>query len=427
MELFNKAKWLAVARDERWMIAKVVHRQNTIEIGYLAEYNPSAFQDESKDELTAQLDAQPIIEFKDKLNEAVHHEPSAKPSAELNDGVPPKNLDLQKWLHEQKIPLSKLSIAFSCRGTITRVVTLPEISQKDLEHLMTKQVEQYFTLNIEDYLVDYRLLERFAEEGQPRIRVLLTAIPKPSWEAFWNHCKSIGFEPRTVDFAADCIVRFYAWCMAGSPGRKQNRLSGRLRSRTIRVRKQSKLTQVLVAKLPPQLQERMQQITVPKRISSVFTRKLPTFPQKKPDTPELLTIPQDVAIVALHQNRAEIIILEHGIFFLYSDQEFRWEGSGGEETSLSELEEALAPVTRILAEFINFFAARHFGKFVDEIYLTGELASPKLTDLVEQSLGIPTSAGFPNGWQPIFAKKAEAERDTWMNHADLYGLALREG
>lgn len=368
--MFEQPKWLAVIQGNHWVVAKVKKSKAKLKILKIAEY-------------TMEIDT----------------------SAEAS-------LSLRQWLQKEKVPLKRLYIAFSCPGVITRMITLPIIPGKDLNVLLTEQVDQYFTLNIEDYVVDYRIIDTFEEEGQKRQHVLLAALPRFHWEPLWNLLREAEVKPKTVDLSADCLSRLYG-------------------------------------------------------LISIRTGK---FDQK--EHPLFI---EDIAIIDLGRERIEFVLLEKGLFFLYSDlllslEELRqtlagyqeqqnsvkaegldtassmhqedigsfsvepvsYELESSEEYSSeaylrSEVENALMPVLRMLEEFMNFFAARHFGNPLNHIYITGEYADlPFIQEIFKVNLEIETNIGFPGGWNVSFGKRAERYSENWMKYGSLYGLALRE-
>lgn len=332
-----KKKWVAFVRGNRWVVAKIKVAQRKPALNILS------------------------------LNEYV--EGAESPVSKV--------LQLRTWLKKKKVPLKKLEFTLSCQGVITRMITLPLLSAKDLEKLLTEQVAQYFTVNIEDYLVDYRVVEQVEEEGQKRLKVLVTALPKYHWEPMWSMWQEVGLEPKVVDLASDCLARLY----------------GRLSRQTL-----------------------------------------------KKDSGEL---PKDLAIVDINSDGVEFLLLEHGVFFLYSDLETDMadlppkqeenpdletlQDSEQAERVHLELAQTFSSVLRTLAEFLSFFAMRHFGKNVDEIYLTGELAPLSyLAELFETELGIPTHLGFIDEWKPSHSSGVKLAENDWVKYGSLYGLALRE-
>jgi len=382
--VFKQKQWLAVVRGNHWVVAKVARRNIKLDILRLSEFR---FEPELESN-SESVDGQEHFEGNVPVQKA-----SFQGEQRLSGG---KKLDLLKaWLHKNRVPLKKLRLAVSCPGVITRMITLPLMSYQDLDKLLTEQVEQYFTLNILDYVVDYRVLERLVEDGELRQRVLLVALPKYQWETLWSEWGEIGFKPKVVDLAADGLARLYS--------------------------------------------------------------KLALNTLKKKSTTDM-EAPLDLAIVELSADRVEFILLEHGVFFLYSDLEVSLDvldhvaiavngtskelGSGQTQEAKdadlqtarlhawakAEVETTLGNVLQSLSEFFDFFAARHFGKSIDHIYLTGDYSNlPFIQEIFQANLEVFTQVGFPNAWHPRFDRTIITLQKNGMKYGSLYGLAMREG
>ncbi len=394
-------KWLAVVRDEHWTLAKVLFRKGALHVLRMSELDLGDFGPTEGAGVEGALPAEMGIEAGSP----------ARAGVVVRDAMLEPAARLKLWLRREKVPLKQLKLSVSYLGVITRIIVLPKMSSKDLQKLLTEQVEQYFTLNIEDYVVDYRVIEHFTEEEQEKQKVLLAALPKSRWEGFYKTCLGAGFKPKVVDLASDSTLRLYA-----------------------------------------NLGERK----VPKK--NVATVRDMTF-----NIPSA-TVNRDIenggagldwAIVDVGVGHVEFILLEQGKFFLYSDMELVFDSltdalyeykalrvrqpsaelqnegdtllESRQELLRVELEAALFPVLQTLGEFINFFAARHFGKSIDQVFITGGFSDlPFLQELFSDNLGIEAQIGFPKGWRPRFKKKVRAYEEQWMRHASLYGLAFRE-
>lgn len=320
MSLLKKVKWVAHIQDKRWIVAKISRNKKTLKVH--------------------------------KLFDITGEEGRTVPQGAFTQV-------LKQRFKEEHIPLKKLNVAISCPGVITRLIILPLLPVKELEMLLTEHVDQYFTVNIEDYLIDYRIIEKFEEDGQKRQRVLLAAVPKYQWEKFQLQWKELDFVPKVVDLAPSSLARLF------------RRGGG----------------------------------------------------AEKPASPN---IANDLAIVDLGRDRVEIIILEKGIFFLYSDLEANLSALEVVEAQSDRLN-ILDPVLRALSDFLSFFSSRHYGKSLDKIFITGTYADiPLLCDTFNQVLEIDTNLGFPEGWYPRFNKKCGTMTNHWMKYGTLYGLALRE-
>lgn len=387
--MLRKINWVALIKDNRWVVAKISRRKKSLKIHKLFEVT-------GEEELEAQFKSQDLVP---PAEPPVQDKEKGQEYDTLEEKVDVRGIQhLKQKLKKEHIPLKKLKVAISCPGVITRIITLPLLTAKELEKLLTEHVDQYFTLNIEDYLIDYRSIDQFEEDGQKRQRILLAAIPKYQWEKFHKEWKEIGFVPKVVDLAVDSLTRLYS------------------------------------------------QVGWSNKAETQSTNSIPDF-----------------AIVDLGPDRVEIVLLEHGVFFLYSDFEVNLRGledyakalknvqsntkksedekvTVSQDSSLelnpldlteswaqSEMEGLLNPVLNALSDFFNFFSSRHYGKSVDSIFLTGYYSNiPLLTNVFEQVLEIETHFGFPEGWHPRFKKKSKVLQENWMKYGSLYGLALRE-
>ena len=367
--MFKRVQWLAVVRGKRWTLAKIVHRKLKVNILWLSEFRGESSIQETNGE-----------QFGELLDNDTELDRNQETNAQSQDSHVGQ---CRNWLLKQKVPLKKLRLAISCPGIIIRIITLPLMSSKDLKTLLTDRVDQYFTLNIADYLVDYRLVQNFKEDGQMRQRILLAAIPRYHWEQILKTFEEIGIKPKVVDLAADSLTRLY----------------GKLSAQKVRAQVNGQSVQF-----------------------------------------------KDIAVIDLEADRVEFILLEEGKFFLYSDLEVdlraldglvlpkeskeksEFDGEGlSQERLHDEVENVIAPVLRTLEEFLTFFAARHFGKSIDRIFLTGEYADcPFLAELFETNLEIEAYVGFPHNWRPYFSPKVRGKQQEWMKYGSLYGLALRE-
>lgn len=170
--------------------------------------------------------------------------------------------EIKRWLNRQHIPLKKLKFAISSKGLVTRVITLPQVSHHDLEKIITNHIDQYFTFNVRNYSIDYRILKKYKENERAMMNILLAAFPKARMQFIWSLCRSLGFEPSVVDLNADCLARLYSNLIENG-------------------------------------------------------QDYPSL-----GNAEGGSSPGDLAIVSFDEDKIEFVLLEKGIFFLYSDLEF---------------------------------------------------------------------------------------------------------
>lgn len=118
---------------------------------------------------------------------------------------------LKNWLQYQRIPLNKLKIAVSGQGLITTIITLPNMADQELEKFIAGDMDEYLERYTDHYIVDYRILKKYQENGVPMLKVLLAAFPAEKMKQVQSFCRDLGIEPKTVDLTADCLARIYSF------------------------------------------------------------------------------------------------------------------------------------------------------------------------------------------------------------------------
>ncbi len=310
--------WLAVIRGNDFIVARVAVRKNKeMKIHFLVKYP-------GKIPMTIDTDEAGRQELK----------------------------ELKKWLQELNIPLRKLKIAISSLGLITRVVDLPQMSHYDLENLMTNHIDQYFTIQVSNYLIDYRVLNKYWENDKQMFNVLLGAFPMERMEYVLELCKLLGFEPSVVDLTADCDSRIY----------------GHLSRKNI-----------------------LNEAVVGGEGSSTG----------------------DMAIISLHEDKVEFVLLRAGQFFLYSDMEIDI------RTLIEKYEERIVHPKEGLATYsVDKENTDKISTYLNDEDETKELSA---------YLGGETQVESKNDNHDVMEKKSEAEGIIDLSSYDeekieLYGL-----
>lgn|GEM_PF-1346637 len=430
----NEKKWVATIRDNRWTVAKIECNKMRINICQLKEFNHYEIQN-----VDSHIDS--ITE--DSMEMALSNDPSGQNSEELI-------LALKNWLKQNKIPVKKLSFALSCPGVITRVITIPVLSDKDLEKLLTEQVDQYFTFNISDYLIDYRILQKVTEKEQERYRILLVAIPLTEWEKQWHIWSALGFTPKVTDLNADCLARLYSRLIA-----KNHTGQETLEDLAIvdigADRVEFLLLDQGVVFLYSDMEISLEEIH---KLAAEFN----SFTEESRDAYENYISQADEESQMLLENESKkqqvheetiedsgfvvekggyqeepLKLDDSGLHESTGDYSFENEQSRRLEVYQNEIEDRLFPIFNALHDYLTFFSTRHFGKSVDKIFITGEESNiPFIETLFEKNMGIETKRGFPNQWRPtykkrFFKKKVTSISDEQLsNYGSLYGLAMRD-
>jgi type IV pilus assembly protein PilM len=92
-------------------------------------------------------------------------------------------------------------------SVITKRITLPQMTDEELDESIKFEAEQYIPFDIEDVDVDFQVLGRRAEEGQ--MDVLVIAVKKDKINEYVSVVKDAGLKPVIVDVDVFALENVY--------------------------------------------------------------------------------------------------------------------------------------------------------------------------------------------------------------------------
>lgn len=116
---------------------------------------------------------------------------------------------LKELLKSNKIKHKKTSLVLSTNKTVTRTTEVIKMNSKDLKDFIKNNITDYFTVNTEDYMFDYTIIDTIDKEGTEYLSLLLTAFPKEEFEKAIDLCKSVGVKPSIVDIYANSMYHLF--------------------------------------------------------------------------------------------------------------------------------------------------------------------------------------------------------------------------
>lgn len=112
---------------------------------------------------------------------------------------------------EQKIKNKNVALSISGTSVIVKKISLPPMSDEELERQIKFEAEQYIPFDINDVFLDYHKLAQDGEaaEGQPEMPILLVASKKDKLNDYANVVRQAGLDPKIVDVDAFAIENMY--------------------------------------------------------------------------------------------------------------------------------------------------------------------------------------------------------------------------
>ncbi len=111
---------------------------------------------------------------------------------------------IRDLIQSQRIKHKEAGIAISGHSVIIKKITLPAMTEEELEESIQWEAEQYIPFDINDVNIDVQLLTPDATE-QGQMDVLLVAAKKDMINDYLAVVQEAGLTPMVVDVAAFCV------------------------------------------------------------------------------------------------------------------------------------------------------------------------------------------------------------------------------
>ncbi|MFZ5966246.1 MAG: type IV pilus assembly protein PilM [Bacillota bacterium] len=113
-----------------------------------------------------------------------------------------------------KIREKKVICTLQSTSLITREVVLPAVDSAELKSMIQFEIEQYFPVNLEDYVVEYKMLEEYKENEVKKARILVAALPKIIVEDYLHMFQEQKLKPIALDINANAVSKLFSGTVA---------------------------------------------------------------------------------------------------------------------------------------------------------------------------------------------------------------------
>lgn len=86
----------------------------------------------------------------------------------------------------------------------TKEVIIPNVKPNRIGEIIFTNASEYFPVQLEEYIINYTVLEKIQEEGQePKIKVMVMAMPETMVNAYYDLASSLGLRVYAIDFVGN--------------------------------------------------------------------------------------------------------------------------------------------------------------------------------------------------------------------------------
>ena len=114
---------------------------------------------------------------------------------------------IKKLIKDTGSKAENINIALPESQVFTRIIEVPDLSQRELGSAIKWEAEQYIPLPLEQVTVDYTVLRDSSQTGTNKMEVLLVASPKPLLEKYLTILELADILPQAVETEVIAISR----------------------------------------------------------------------------------------------------------------------------------------------------------------------------------------------------------------------------
>ncbi|NBG87526.1 pilus assembly protein PilM [Isachenkonia alkalipeptolytica] len=114
---------------------------------------------------------------------------------------------LEDELSKRKVKTDNATITIDNKPLITREMVMPKATGDKLRSMIKHEIEEYLPINVDQYLVDYRILEEVMEGDVEKYKLLVGALPRKIGKYYYDFLKSLHREPVALDTESNVISK----------------------------------------------------------------------------------------------------------------------------------------------------------------------------------------------------------------------------
>lgn len=113
-------------------------------------------------------------------------------------------------LQERQIKAKEACLTLNGTNIITREISLPDVADHELADMLQYEIQQYMPIDLEQYVIEHKVLERFREDDHPKVRLMVVAISKQDVEQYYQFVKSLNVKPIHMDINGNALAKLFS-------------------------------------------------------------------------------------------------------------------------------------------------------------------------------------------------------------------------
>ena len=112
---------------------------------------------------------------------------------------------LKKHLSEKNIKVKDGICTNNSTLAINREIVIPAVEDNEMDTLVKYEIQQYLPINMDDYIIQYNVLETFKLEDQEKFKTLVVTYPEKMASNYYKLLSEINLKPLALDITYNSL------------------------------------------------------------------------------------------------------------------------------------------------------------------------------------------------------------------------------
>ena len=133
------------------------------------------------------------------------------PMASIEDGA---IIDERALVNTLQVAINQLGIkskdavvTSNSSSIIDREIIIPAVDESEMESVIKCEIQQYLPINLDEYIVEYVVIDKLVDSEGPKLKVNVISYPKDIVNGYYKLIKSLGLNPYVLDVTYNSLKK----------------------------------------------------------------------------------------------------------------------------------------------------------------------------------------------------------------------------
>ena len=114
---------------------------------------------------------------------------------------------LQVAINQLGIKSKDAVVTSNSSSIIDREIIIPAVDESEMESVIKYEIQQYLPINLDEYIVEYVVVDKLVDSEGPKLKVNVISYPKDMVNGYYKLIKSLGLNPYVLDVTYNSLKK----------------------------------------------------------------------------------------------------------------------------------------------------------------------------------------------------------------------------